>query len=144
MRDSSNFDDPKGINEKRGGFFDDKVSPVGNPQSCLCGKSNSAVSGNVISIVCSYVYLYKVYPLLHPRWSDHKFQLPNRIYTPPSIRFYATNLRSTLSFSLCLSSLIGCLPLILPIHRIPVHNVHLGERLRHPFLPRFPTFFFFI
>ena len=60
MRDSSNFDDPKGINEKRGGFFDDKVSPVGNPQSCLCGKSNSAVSGNVISIVCSYVYLYKV------------------------------------------------------------------------------------
>ena len=83
MRDSSNFDDPKGINEKRGGFFDDKVSPVGNPQSCLCGKSNSAVSGNVISIVCSYVYLYKVLQLFDPRLSDYKIQLPNRVLFRP-------------------------------------------------------------
>ena len=43
---------------KRGGFFGDKVSPVGNPQSRLCGESNSANSGNVISVICSYIYLY--------------------------------------------------------------------------------------
>ena len=46
---------------------------------------------------------------------------------------------SYFSFWSCRKSEMGCLPFMLPIHRICVHSVHLGLLFLHPFRFLFPT-----